>query len=109
MKDEDGIKNGTYNVSVKYPIDQCHHIEKLSGVQKLLGERILITRYGEQKRCNFCHLSGHLKRECPKYKMISPKCNKRGHLKCNWRNQFFDNNEENDEDEDLEDAKDHLQ
>ena len=119
LRDEDGIRNGIYNISVKYPIEQSHHIVKLSGVQKIMGERILISRYGEQKRCNFCHQPGHIKRDCAKFKTICPYCNKRGHTVCSWRDKVTNNlnpnnnnnnvnNEVNDEEDDLEDAEDHL-
>ena len=120
LKDEDGIRNGIYNISVRYPIEQSQNIVKLSGVKKIMGERILIARYGEQKKCNLCHQPGHIKRDCPKYKIICPYCNKRGHAVCSWRDKVANNvnpnnnnnnnvnNEENDEEDDLEDAENHL-
>jgi hypothetical protein len=105
MYEEEGLKFGTgiFNVTIKYPKDHGVDLTQLTGVRAIFGQKVFVTRYGEGVRCLFCNEFGHIKMACPKYSLICPTCNKRGHSVCTQATKLVANiiGEEHDDDVDI--------
>jgi hypothetical protein len=96
---DDKVRNGIFKVKIEFPLDSFNDICYFAGLHWIDGLSALFQLSGTPPKCLFCERFGHIKRNCPKLKMVCQKCNKRGHLAadCNLVKAMFGNNDLEDE------------
>jgi hypothetical protein len=96
---DDKVRNGIFKVKIEFPLDSFNDICYFAGLHWIDGLSALFQISGTPPKCLFCERFGHIKRNCPKLKMLCQKCNKRGHLvaDCNLVKAMFGNNDPEDE------------
>lgn len=75
------IKNGILRIKMCFKNEEMKRADDIPGVKWLLDTKILITRLGFKLGCFHCKETDHVKRDCPKMKLICQNCGKRGHEK----------------------------
>jgi hypothetical protein len=105
LRDSDGLKLNLYIISIEYPINSMINYQTITGKQKICGETLFITKYGDPIRCTFCEEFGHKKSECSKFNLKCTECGKRGHAQqnCTMANKIATEEEENQIDIDQDD------
>lgn len=77
------IMNGNFRIKIRVKKDNANLFDHLTGLNTIEGFKCLISRLGAPPVCLNCNEKGHVKRDCPRLKLLCTECNKKGHLAQN--------------------------